>query len=306
MNEVIHAAGLKKRFGSSDVLNGIDLTIYEGEVFGFIGHNGAGKSTFINILTGIINKSGGSFTIMGAPDQNLDKVKSKIGVMPDISNLYDQMRGVQFLHYMGKLAGDKRSKQDYIALMKDVGLEGAERKKIKSYSFGMRKKICIAQALLGNPELIILDEPTSGLDPESAINIRKLITNLQQQGKTILLTSHNLDEIDKVSDRVGIISDGIIKKLGTPSELKHNNTTNEINAAIRTSPGLTSEKLAELSATWDFEVQFVSSKKPYSVVKVKDDNDLAKLSKELIHSGIQLFEIRIEQQSLEDVFINSK
>ncbi|SFL60131.1 ABC-2 type transport system ATP-binding protein [Gracilibacillus orientalis] len=305
MKNIINVAQLAKRFGTTDVLNGIDLTIQEGEVFGFIGHNGAGKSTFINMLTGIINKSSGSFEIIGTSDQQLDDVKAKIGVMPDISNLYDHMKGIQFLRYMGKLAGDTRTKQDYIALMKDIGLEGAEKKKIKAYSFGMKKKISIAQALLGNPSLIILDEPTSGLDPESAINIRKLIVDLQQQGKTILLTSHNLDEIDKISDRVGILSDGKVKKLGTPDELK-NNTSSELSVAIRTNPTLTSQKLAELSANWDFNVQFVTTKKKYVVVNVPHDNDIAKLSKELIHSGFQLFELRMEQQSLEDVFINSK
>ncbi|MGP4039668.1 ABC transporter ATP-binding protein [Gracilibacillus sp. D59] len=305
MKNIINVAQLTKRFGTTDVLNGIDLTIHEGEVFGFIGHNGAGKSTFINTLTGIINKSSGSFEIIGTSDQQLDDVKAKIGVMPDISNLYDQMKGIQFLTYMGKLAGDTRSKQDYVALMKDVGLEGAEKKKIKSYSFGMKKKISIAQALLGNPSLIILDEPTSGLDPESAINIRKLIVDLQQQGKTILLTSHNLDEIEKISDRVGILSDGKIKKLGTPDELK-SNTSSEISVALRTNPMLTSQKIAELSAKWDFNVQFATTKKQYVIVNVHDDNDIAELSKELIHSGFQLFELRMEQQSLEDVFINSK
>ncbi|UOQ83649.1 ABC transporter ATP-binding protein [Gracilibacillus salinarum] len=305
MNEVMNVTNLTKRFGATEVLSGIDLTIYEGEVFGFIGHNGAGKSTFINTITGIINKSSGSFKMLGASDQDLDQVKAKIGVMPDISNLYDQMRGIQFLSYMGKLAGDHRSKQEYAALMKDVGLEGAEKKKIKSYSFGMKKKISIAQALLGNPSFIILDEPTSGLDPESAINIRKLIADLQQQGKTILLTSHNLDEIDKVSDRVGIISNGKITRLGTPAELKVNKV-NEISVAIRTAPALTSDKLTELSAAWDFNVTFVASKKPYTVVHVSSEDDLPRLSQQLMQSGFQLYEISMEQQSLEEVFINSK
>ncbi|UOQ49711.1 ABC transporter ATP-binding protein [Gracilibacillus caseinilyticus] len=305
MNEVINVTNLTKRFGSTEVLSGIDLTIYEREVFGFIGHNGAGKSTFINTLTGIINKSGGSFEMLGASDRDLDQVKTKIGVMPDISNLYDQMRGIQFLSYMGKLAGDSRSKQEYAALMKDVGLEGAEKKKIKSYSFGMKKKISIAQAILGNPSFIILDEPTSGLDPESAINIRKLITDLQQQGKTILLTSHNLDEIDKISDRVGIISNGKITKLGTPAELKVN-AVNEISVAIRTTPALTPEKITELSAAWDFNVAFVAAKKPYTIVNISSEDDLPRLSQQLMQSGFQLYEISMEQQSLEEVFINSK
>src|SRR5699024_5363887 len=185
--EIISIYQLAKKFDIVEVLKGIDLSIHKGEVFGFVGHNGAGKSTFIHILTGIAKKSGGEFEILGIPDTRLDEVKEKMGVMPDISNLYEHMKGLQFLTYMGELTGDKRNKQDYIQLMHDVGLEGAENKKIKSYSFGMKKKISIAQALLGNPELIILDEPTSGIDPESAIKIRQLVTKLQKEGKTILL-----------------------------------------------------------------------------------------------------------------------
>ncbi|ASK64462.1 ABC transporter ATP-binding protein [Virgibacillus phasianinus] len=302
--EILKVNQLTKNYRNTQVLKGINLTIHQGEVFGFVGHNGAGKSTFIHTLTGISVKSSGSFDILGVPDSQIDSVKKSMGVMPDISNLYENMRGIEFLRYMGGLVGDHRSKEDYESLMKDVGLEGAERKKIKAYSFGMKKKISIAQALLGDTEIIILDEPTSGLDPESAIKIRQLVTGLQEQGKTILLTSHNLDEIDKISDRVGILSDGIIKKVGTPRQLKEGTETG-LTIFVRTKPMLHADFVQELAEKLEIDVSFLGTKKDYSMLHIASDDDIPILSKKLIDSGTRLYEMKVEQTSLEDVFMNT-
>lgn len=301
--EIININQLTKKYGTTEILKGINLTVHQGEVFGFVGHNGAGKSTLIHTITGIINKSTGSFEILGISDKQIDTVKRKMGVMPDISNLYEHMKGIHFLRYMGALVGDQRSKIGYESLMKEVGLEGSEKKKIKSYSFGMKKKISIAQALLGNPNLIILDEPTSGLDPESAIKIRKLVTRLQEQGKTILLTSHNLDEIDKVSDRVGILRDGVIKKLGTPRQLKEE-TQEGLSISVRTKPILQEDHINKLSKKLEMDVRLVDSKNEYTLLQIASDDGIPKLSKALIESGVLLYEIKVEQRSLEDVFMN--
>lgn len=305
MMEMIQVKQLTKSYGTSDVLRGIDLTIYQGEVFGFVGHNGAGKSTFIHTITGILNKSSGSFKILGIPDEQMDQVKQKIGVMPDVSNLYEQMKGIDFLQYMGKLSGDEGSNRAYEMLMREVGLKGAERKKIKSYSFGMKKKISIAQALLGNPSLIILDEPTSGLDPESAIKIRKLLMRLQKQGKTILLTSHNLDEIDKVSNRVGILSDGVIKKLGTPQQLKEE-AENGFHISVRTKPVLHEADVQKLSNKLVIDVNFVETYKAHSLLHIHSDEDIPMISRELIESDFLVYEVKMEERSLEDVFMNAQ
>jgi len=302
--EILKINQLKKQYGTTGVLKGINLTVHQGEVFGFVGHNGAGKSTFIHTITGIINKSAGSFEILGIPDNQIDKAKKGMGVMPDISNLYEHMKGIHFLRYMGQLSGDMRSKKDYETLMKDVGLEGAERKKIKSYSFGMKKKISIAQALLGNKDLIILDEPTSGLDPESAIKIRKLVSKLQEQGKTIFLTSHNLDEIDKISDRVGILGNGVIKQLGTPRQLKEE-AESGIRIYVRTQPILQEDNIQVLSQELGVDIAFVESKKDYTLLNITSEEDIPILSKALINAGMLLYEIKVEQRSLEDVFMNA-
>ncbi|MFC0013937.1 MULTISPECIES: ABC transporter ATP-binding protein [Allobacillus] len=301
---IIEVNHLTKKYGTTEVLKDINLEIYQGEVFGFVGHNGAGKSTFIHTITGITNKSSGSFTIMGFSDRQLNHVKKRIGVMPDVSNLYENMKGLNFLRYMGKLAGDKRNKPELKTLMKEVGLEGAAQKKIKSYSFGMKKKICIAQALLGNPDLIILDEPTSGIDPESAIKIRDLVIKLKEEGKTIFLTSHNLDEIDKVSDRVGILSDGEIKKLGTPRQLKEDKGAG-VTISVRTKPILQKDDIQKLSEKMNTDIIFMEAKRDSTLLQVPSEEDLPEVSKKIIQSDVHLYEMKIEERSLEEVFMNA-
>ncbi|MER2033842.1 ABC transporter ATP-binding protein, partial [Exiguobacterium indicum] len=189
----IEVKGLKKSFGAKEVLREVNLTVERGEIFGFLGRNGAGKSTFIQIMTGITQATGGTVALLGEPADRLDAIKQRIGVMPDTSNLYHDMTARAFLNYMAGLSGVRITKQEVRRLLEQVGLSGTERQKIGSFSFGMKKKISIAQALTGNPELLFLDEPTSGLDPESAIEIQRLLLALKAEGKTIFLTSHNLN-----------------------------------------------------------------------------------------------------------------
>lgn len=302
MTEIVNVESLRKAYGPSEVLKGVDLKIYPSEVLGFVGRNGAGKSTFIHIITGITHKSSGNFKIFGHSDALTTNVKSKLGVMPDVSNLYDHMKGIAFLKYMGELAGDKRKKKEYERLFIEVGLEGAENKRIKSYSFGMKKKICIAQALLGNPQLIILDEPTSGVDPESAIKIRELILKLKNEGKTILLTSHNLEEIEKVSDRVAILSNGVIKKIGTPEELKLKNDS-AIEFLIRTKPQLLKEHVVKLIDNYGFPVSFIRNNKNYTHLTIENEEAIPDLTEKLISDGISIYELKIKEQSLEEIFM---
>src|SRR5690625_255994 len=259
MTELVTVNSLRNEYGSREVLKGINLKIYPGEVLGFVGRNGAGKSTFIHTITGITHKSSGDFKIFGHSNEITTNVKSKLGVMPDVSNLYDHMKGIAFLKYMGELAGDKRKKKDYERLFIEVGLEGAENKRIKSYSFGMKKKICIAQALLGNPQLIILDEPTSGVDPESAIKIRELILKLKND--------------------------------------------NAIEFLIRTKPQLLKEQVVKLIDNYGFPVSFIRSNKNYTHLTTENEEAIPDLTEKLISDGISIYELKIKEQSLEEIFM---
>lgn len=295
----IEVNDLHKRYAVNDVLKGIQLRVTQGEIFGFLGRNGAGKSTFIHILTGITQPTSGSFSILGETHHQMERIKQKIGVMPDTSNLYQHMKALEFLKYMAALKGDTRSTAELSQLLEQVGLHHVEKQKIKSFSFGMKKKISIAQALLGNPELIFLDEPTSGLDPESAILIQQLILTLKEQGKTIFLTSHNLTEIEKICDTVAIMTDGMIAKVGTVEQLKH--TAKEtIHVHLRTNPSLDAMRLQECGIT---DVQFIKHDQAVSVIEVNEEEVIPLLIERLTAQRVKIYEVKIEVTSLEDVFM---
>lgn len=304
MSDPLQLKNVTKQYNQTAVLKGIDLTIHPQEIFGFVGRNGAGKSTLIHIISGIIHKSTGDFQLFGANDKQMNHVKKRMGVMPDVANLYDHMKGIAFLQYMGKLVGDKRNKAAYYELLEQVGLSHAAQKKIKSYSFGMKKKICIAQALLGDPDFIILDEPTSGLDPESAITIRNLVLQLKTEGKTIFLTSHNLDEIEKISDRVAILSKGKITHIGKPSELKKAEEKNTV-ISLRSEPLLQIEEIEHFVQKQQMEINYVKQVDKHVTLQLAEESLIPELVSLLSQADYKVYEIKIEEQSLEEIFLNS-
>ncbi|WP_313491839.1 ABC transporter ATP-binding protein [Exiguobacterium sp.] len=291
----IEVRGLKKSFGTKEVLREVDLTVERGEIFGFLGRNGAGKSTFIQIMSGITHSTGGTVALLGEPADRLDAIKQRIGVMPDTSNLYHDMTARAFLEYMAGLSGVRISKQEVLRLLEQVGLSGTERQKIRSFSFGMKKKISIAQALTGNPELLFLDEPTSGLDPESAIDIQRLLLALKAEGKTIFLTSHNLNEIEKICDRVAIMAEGRIVRYGTVASLQEA-MRQEIQIRIRTVPQLSPSHLPAYA-------RLLSQTDDCTQLDLSTEEDIPELLVMLAKQDVKVYEVQIERQSLEEIFL---
>src|SRR5690625_2754634 len=176
---MIETKQLKKSYGANEVVKGIDLFVEKGEIFGFLGRNGAGKSTFINMLTGIAQPSSGTYSLLGVTGST-DQVKRKIGVMPDYSTFYGSLNAIDHLKFLSALSGKPVGKQDCLKVLQLVGLNNQAHVKTEKYSFGMKKNLGIAQAIIHDPTLIFLDEPTSGLDAESAIHIQQLIHQLQK------------------------------------------------------------------------------------------------------------------------------
>lgn len=293
--KAIEVKELKKSFGAKEVLREVNLTIERGEIFGFLGRNGAGKSTFIQIMTGITQATGGTVALLGEPADRLDAIKQRIGVMPDTSNLYHDMTARAFLNYMAGLSGVRITKQEIGRLLEQVGLSGTERQKIGSFSFGMKKKISIAQALTGNPELLFLDEPTSGLDPESAIDIQRLLLALKAEGKTIFLTSHNLNEIEKICDRVAIMAEGRIVRYGTVASLQEA-MRQEIQIRIRTVPRLEPSHLPSYA-------RFLSQTDDCTQLDLSTEEDIPELLVMLAEQDVKVYEVQIERQSLEEIFL---
>ena len=224
-------------------LDALDLTIHRGEVFGLLGPNGSGKSTTIKLLLGLIFPTRGSATILGERAGST-KINEKIGFLPEESYLYRFLNGEETLYFYGRLfrIPRKELKRRVPELLDIVGLDAKSRKrKLREYSKGMARRIGLAQALINNPDLILLDEPTTGLDPIGTREMKDLILSLKKQGKTVLLCSHLLADVQDVCDRITILYRGQMQTLGFVRDLLQVRDITQVQAK-----GLSSVQIAEL------------------------------------------------------------
>jgi len=223
MTAVIHASNLTKVFGSSTAVDHISFDVQKGEIFGFLGPNGAGKTTTTRMLTGVIPLDAGTATILGY-DIRSEPVQAKqgFGVVPETSNAYTDLTAWQNLMLMGELygLGRARAEQRSSDLLGMMGLLERKDQKVQAYSKGMKQRLLLAMALIHEPELLFLDEPTSGLDVQSTQMILSLLRDLNQQGTTIFLTTHNMEEANRLCHRVGIIRGGKMVAIDAPEKLK--------------------------------------------------------------------------------------
>ncbi len=229
-------------------VNAIDLDVRRGEVFGLLGPNGSGKSTTIKMILGLLHPTSGVISVFGKPPRDVS-TKRNIGYLPEESYLYRFLNARETLEYYGKLFHqDRRKRQSRIdMLLEMVGLDKVQRRPVGEYSKGMQRRIGLAQALINDPQLLILDEPTTGLDPIGTRQIKDLIVKLKDAGKTVLLCSHLLADVEDVTDRAAIMFGGKVRRAGTIDELlaKHDQTT--ITAAAV--EGVTNEELVSLLAS---------------------------------------------------------
>src|SRR5947209_9194933 len=196
-------------------LNALNLTINKGEIFGLLGPNGSGKTTTIKLLLGLLFPTEGDGFVFGQPAITVEK-NERIGYLPEESYLYRFLNAEETLDFYGRLFNldpDVRRKRAG-ALIEEVGLSGDKKRILKEYSKGMRQRIGLAQALINDPELVILDEPTSGLDPLGTRWMKDLILGLRRQGKTVIMCSHRLDDVQDVCDRIAILYEGELQELG--------------------------------------------------------------------------------------------
>lgn len=220
MKFAIETHQLVKQYKSTLALQGLDLQVPKGSIYGFVGPNGAGKTTTFNILSGFIYPTSGTAQILNFSLTNLQKYLYKIGVIPQDSNPYMDRKALDILTLYGRLRGFSLSSAKKIALdlLKKVQLEEKANEKLIHFSHGMKKRLDIAQAFLGDPEIILLDEPCSGLDPENAYHIRQLIKSFKKKC-TIIYSSHNLKEIEDLCDEVAMIKSGKLIQSGSISDL---------------------------------------------------------------------------------------
>lgn len=219
MDEEIVTENLSKKYGDFEAVKSISLSIKKGTIFGLLGPNGAGKSTTIKILTCQLPPTSGTAYIGGLNTvSDAVKIKKKIGVVFESQNLYEELSVYENLNFFRRLYNSPKERIGEV--LKAVGMERYQKDKVKTFSKGMKQKIMISRALLNDPEVLFLDEPGSGLDPRSAREIRQMILDLKEQGKTILITTHNMEEADFLCDYLAIIHKGSIRAMDTPANLK--------------------------------------------------------------------------------------
>ncbi|TET61820.1 MAG: ABC transporter ATP-binding protein, partial [Candidatus Stahlbacteria bacterium] len=227
---------IKYNYGDIQAVKGITFTVKEGEIFGFLGPNGAGKSTTINMLTGQLYPKKGRITVLGLDiTKKSGEVQAQIGICFERTNLYEQMSAIENLKLFADLYGVKKFDADDLLIT--VDLKGRGKDRVSSFSKGMKQRLMVARSLINKPKILFLDEPTEGLDPTSADNIRNVILKERQRGATVFLTTHDMLEADKLSDRVAFIDDGEIIALDTPYNLKQKYGKRSIKAQITTEIG---------------------------------------------------------------------
>lgn len=225
-NSAVRTEGLTKvykdfwRRKSVSALTNLNLNIERGEIFGLLGPNGSGKTTTVKLLIGLLFPTSGKSWLLGCPSVDL-KVKSKIGFLPEESYLYKFLNAEEILDFYGKLFGipktERRLRID--KLIDDVGLHPYRKRPLSQYSKGMLRRIGLAQAIINEPELVILDEPTSGLDPIASREIKDIILDFKRQGKTVILCSHLLADVQNICDRIAILNKGVLQVMGSVREL---------------------------------------------------------------------------------------
>ena len=217
----IQVTGLTKRYQQVTAVDHITFEVKNGELFGFLGPNGAGKTTTARILTGVIVADGGSALVMGCKAGSLG-AKQISGVVPEMANPYVDLSGWDNLMLMAELYGvpPKDARKKGASLLTDLGLLERKDDKVQGYSKGMKQRLTVCMALLSDPQVIFLDEPTSGLDVQSSRLIKELLGNLNKEGKTIFLTTHDMDEANQLCDRVAIINKGKIVAIDPPEKLR--------------------------------------------------------------------------------------
>ena len=270
---------IKYSYGDIKAVNGITFNVQEGEIFGFLGPNGAGKSTTIKMLTGQIYPQRGEITVLGLEVKKArGKIQAQIGICFERTNLYEEMSAIENLKLFARLYGVKDFHAD--ELLRRVDLEGREKDRVSSYSKGMKQRLMVARALVNDSKILFLDEPTEGLDPTSADNIRQVILEERERGATVFLTTHDMLEADKLSDRVAFINEGEIVALDTPHNLKQKYGKRAIKAQIQTESG-------ELKAR-----------------EISMDNSSTADDVHTLFKNEKVITIHSEEASLEDIFIH--
>ena len=287
---VVEVRGLTKRFGARTAVDGISLSVRPGEVYGFLGPNGAGKTTTLRMLLGLVAPSAGTVTVLGRPPGD-PQALARIGSLVEGPAFYPYLSGHDNMLVVARYAGVPASR--IADVLQTVDLADRARDKFSTYSLGMKQRLGVAAALLKDPELVILDEPTNGLDPAGMRDMRRLVRALGAGGRTVLLSSHLLGEVQQICDRVGVIDRGRMVAESTVEELR-GGTELIVAAAPSDLARSELESMREVESVRTFE----------GALRVRtDDRHTALINRTLVNAGVAVTELRRDERQLEDVFL---
>ena len=300
---MVNVSNLKKTYGNFTAVNDISFEIEKGEIFGFLGPNGAGKTSTLNMIIGLSRPTAGEITVDGIDVKGqTKKAQAIMGIVPDESNLYNEMDGFDNLCFCAALYGMHKEEREPKArkLLEQFRLKDAGKRPFKAYSKGMRRKLTIAAALIHSPQVLFLDEPTTGIDVESSRQIRDMIVELKKKGTTIFLTTHYIEEAERICDRIAFIAKGQIVASGTVPQLMESLSHGH---AIQ----FVADKNIE-DLTVELQARFKGSK-----ISIQPDHSLVMVSEQRIplfpvmeffhEKDVEVYEARELRPSLEDVFV---
>jgi ABC-2 type transport system ATP-binding protein len=293
-DNAIETAALRREFGRNVAVSGLSLSVPRGQVFGFLGPNGAGKTTSLKLLLGLVAPTSGNGTVLGAPLGDRE-VRSRIGFLPEHFRFHDCLNARELLYFHGRLLGlPKRGLDTRIeALLLRVGLDDAAHRPLRTYSKGMVQRAGLAQALLGEPELVFLDEPTSGLDPLGRLLVRDVIDELRARGASVFLNSHLLGEVEATCDRVAFVKNGLVVH-----ELALSSSEGTLDVELRVGEA-DDALLAGLAAFG------TGATRDGTLVRFRAaaEGALPELARWLVGRGVALYELRCRRKTLEEWFV---
>ncbi|CCQ92784.1 ABC transporter, ATP-binding protein [[Clostridium] ultunense Esp] len=292
-------------------VDNISFNVAKGEIFGFLGPNGAGKTTTIKMISTLLRPTSGTAIINGinCVEKPMEVLKNLGTVLAGERSIYWKLTGRENLEYFAAMNGirGKKAHEKINYLLKRFNLNKRADETVEKYSTGMKQRVALAKALISDPEILILDEPTSGLDPQSARNLRELILEIKEEGRTILLTTHYMEEADQLSDRIAIIDHGKIIAMDTPYNLKKGlNKTNIIELELKDWNNYTREKIKEIPSVRNIRSEFNETTQRWEAkIHVANGTDtINDLISNIISSDNKIINFSVEEPTLEDVFID--
>jgi ABC-2 type transport system ATP-binding protein len=290
----IETAVLRREFGRNVAVSGLSLSVPRGQVFGFLGPNGAGKTTSLKLLLGLVAPTSGHGTVLGAPLGNRE-VRARIGFLPEHFRFHDCLNARELLYFHGRLLGLPRRGLDtrIEALLLRVGLDDAAHRPLRTYSKGMVQRAGLAQALLGEPELVFLDEPTSGLDPLGRLLVRDVIDELRARGASVFLNSHLLGEVEATCDRVAFVKNGLVVH---EMALASSEGTLDVELRVGAADDALLAGLAAFGTGVTHDGTLVR-------LRATAEGALPELARWLVGRGVALYELRCRRKTLEEWFV---